>query len=489
VIALAPLEAERIDRFLQQLDRVGVDVRHLNSLLENESTPLMTDVILQTYVGKAADAVAAVQVADVWDNYVARKFEDERIRQEAAGKTPLYPPAVIRKWLNWVALQLRSHTQDQHRFFVEELQPDWLPRNGMILSYAVTFGVLLAAAYLLTRFTFEAGLLILYGEEGVRNYLPDYQKISIPLGALWIVLISWVFARRSRGYAGAIMMWLLSGIVFGSMIWVPYRDMPALALVGGAITAVIAVALVRIGIQVFGYADKDIVCVKRRKWDWTKAGRGLAIGVVFVLLISLVSDTARAMFYEGMAFGPALQRSLSFDTVVWWNWGLPGLLSMSLFLLLVFGLGWGSVVLRDEVDLPNQGILDSGKNGITVAAGGVLAGLSFSLAIGLPCYLGLGFKASSGGCVYGNPSALLSGLAFGLGFGAILGLVFGLILGGLAWLRHNILRLLLTLDRHRVPWRFERFLAYAARIHLLRSVGGGFEFIDQELQAYFERGK
>jgi hypothetical protein len=116
----------------------------------------------------------------------------------------------------------------------------------------------------------------------------------------------------------------------------------------------------------------------------------------------------------------------------------------------------------------------------------VLAGLIFSLAIGLPCYLGIGFKTSGGSCVYGDPRALWSGLAFGCGFGAILGLVFGLILGGLAWLRHHLLRLLLTLDRRQIPRRFEGFLLYAARIHLLRRVGGGFEFIDQELQSTFE---
>jgi hypothetical protein len=485
VVSLAPLEADRIDKFLGQLDRAGVDVSHLHSLLENESTPLMTDVILQTYIGKPAHAVADVQVVDVWDNYVARKFEDEEARQAARGKAMSYPPAMTRKWLRWVALQLHTHTQDRHRYFVEELQPDWLPGGWRMLSNGVTFLVLLAAAYLLTRFTFQAGLPILYGEEGVHDYLADYLSISIPLGALWIVSISWVFARRSRSVAGPVIMGLLSGIAFGSMIWVPYREAPGLALAGGALTAVIGMGLVRIVIQILGFSDKDIVCIKRKRWDWTKAGRGLVIGVVFVLVISLVSDVARAMFYEGMGFGPALQRAFSFDTVVWWNWGLPGLLSMSLFLLLVFGLGWGGVVLREEVDLPNQGILDSGANGITVAGGGVLAGLIFSLAIGLPCYLGIGFKTSSGSCAYGDLSALWSGLGFGLGYGAILGLIFGLILGGLAWLRHHLLRLLLAMDRRQIPWRFERFLAYAAGIHLLRRVGGGFEFIDQELQAYF----
>ena len=127
------------------------------------------------------------------------------------------------------------------------------------------------------------------------------------------------------------MLGVLSGIVFGTTIWIPYRGMPALALIGGAIAGVIAVALVRTLIKILGYSEKQIVCVKSRKWDWTKAGNGLVIGIVFVLIIGLISDVTRAMFFEGTQFWPAVQKALSFDTVVWWNWGLPGLVSLSLF--------------------------------------------------------------------------------------------------------------------------------------------------------------
>jgi hypothetical protein len=76
---------------------------------------------------------------------------------------------------------------------------------------------------------------------------------------------------------------------------------------------------------------------------------------------------------------------------------------------------------------------------------------------------------------------------FGLAYGAILGLIFGQILGGFAWLRHVLLRLLLYLNHQQIPLYLERFLMYATKMHLLRRVGGGFEFIDQELQAYFEK--
>lgn len=174
-------------------------------------------------------------------------------------------------------------------------------------------------------------------------------------------------------------------------------------------------------------------------------------------------------------------------TVVWWNWTLPGLFSLTLFFLLVLGMGWGEVVLRDDVDLPNQGIIDSGRNGIIVAAGGIIAGLLYGLAIGLPCFFGLGFKASNEVCASGELGSLFSGLGIGIGIGAILGLIFGQIFGGFAWFRHYLIRALLYLDRRQIPWQLEWFLAHAADLHLLRRVGGGFEFIDQDLQTYFER--
>jgi hypothetical protein len=75
----------------------------------------------------------------------------------------------------------------------------------------------------------RAGLPILYGEEGVREYLSDYLRLSVPLGSIWIVLIIWVFARRSSSWLPSIGVGLLSGLIFGTMIWIPYREMPALA--------------------------------------------------------------------------------------------------------------------------------------------------------------------------------------------------------------------------------------------------------------------
>lgn len=487
IIRLVPLDIDRINVFLKRLDQVGIDVAPLYSLLENECTPLMTDVILQTYEGLPAEQLKDVQPADIWGKYVERKFNDESTRCKIASAEPPYPPWHAQKWLSWLARQLDTHTQDRHRFFVEELQPNWLPKSGNSICNGLAFLIVFFAAYLSVRFAFQAGVLVYYGRTGVENYLSDYLRISVPLGSLWLAALIWVVSRRSASYFGPLIIGLLTVFAFGSMIWIPYKSMPWLALIGGSLTGLILMIITRLVIKILGFCDRQIVCVKRKRWDWSKAAWGIFVGIIFILLIYFVSDVTRAMFFEELSLIAAFQKTFSFETVVWWNWGLPGLFSMTAFFLIVLGLGWGEVVLRDEVDKPNQGIRDSGRNALFVASGGIFAGLIFSLGIGVPCYLGLGMNAAGQSCAGGAPDSLLTGLKLGMGYGFLLALSFGLIFGGLACLRHYLVRFYLYLNNQQVPWHLEEFLLYASKLHLLRSVGGGFEFIDQELQAYFNR--
>jgi hypothetical protein len=487
VIRIMPLDVDRIDTFLKHLDRVGVRTDYLYPLLEHERTPLMTDVILQTYEGRLSEQVQALQVSNIWGQYVDRKFYDEGSRRKAAGDDLPFTPTHTRRWLAWLAHQLDRRTQDRHRFFMEEIQPDWLPLLWRIGSSCLTFGILFLAAYIVTRFVITTGMPIFYGEEEAQNLLADSRLLTVPLASLWIASFIWVISRRSASFTGPIIIGFLTGVVFGSMIYVPYQELPILALIGGGITTLIVIPLVRLLIKILGFSQRQIVCVKRRRWDWKKAGSGLFIGMVFISIISLVSDIARAMFFERMQFWQAFQQSFTLDTIVWWNWGLPGLLSMGLFFLLVFGMSWGDIVLRDEIAQPNQGIKDSGRIGLVVAGGALAAGVVFSIGIGLPCFLGFGTKASTGACTAGEPGSLFSGLGLGAGYGLVLALIFGFIFGGFAWLRHYIVRLMFYLNRRQIPWRLGSFLKYAARMGMLRSVGGGFEFIDQALQEHFSK--
>jgi len=76
------------------------------------------------------------------------------------------------------------------------------------------------------------------------------------------------------------------------------------------------------------------------------------------------------------------------------------------------------------------------------------------------------------------------GLIPGLIAGLSVGLLAGLLIGGLACLRHSVVRLLLWRSRA-IPLNYPRFLDYAAERILLRKVGGGYIFVHRLLLEYF----
>jgi hypothetical protein len=68
--------------------------------------------------------------------------------------------------------------------------------------------------------------------------------------------------------------------------------------------------------------------------------------------------------------------------------------------------------------------------------------------------------------------------------GLLIGGIFGLFNGGIACIKHVLLRIFLWRTKS-IPWNYSRFLDYAAERILLRKVGGGYIFIHRLLLDYF----
>jgi hypothetical protein len=79
---------------------------------------------------------------------------------------------------------------------------------------------------------------------------------------------------------------------------------------------------------------------------------------------------------------------------------------------------------------------------------------------------------------------LLHALFWALVNAAVPSLAVGLSCGGLAYVQHFVLRLLLWCTRY-MPFGYPRFLDYAAERILLRKVGGGYIFVHRLLLEYF----
>ena len=68
--------------------------------------------------------------------------------------------------------------------------------------------------------------------------------------------------------------------------------------------------------------------------------------------------------------------------------------------------------------------------------------------------------------------------------GSVLGLLVGLFYGGLACIKHFVLRFILYRQGH-IPWNYAHFLDWAVERILLEKAGSGYIFIHPQLQEYF----
>jgi hypothetical protein len=215
-------------------------------------------------------------------------------------------------------------------------------------------------------------------------------------------------------------------------------------------------------------------------WSWRSLGQSLlakrhtstTLWVILLIVLSYgllwLVDASIIGLVVGLALG------LSFGLSFW--------------LLLGLFQGVSSETMCDEHRVvPNQGIRRSVHNSLTLglistAIIWVSAVLSSALYLGL--VLGLnGLGVPGLGPIPSLSILLLSAVALFVNALKI-ALSAGLLNGGLASLRHGVIRLLLWRVGS-IPWNLPRFLDAAAERILLRKVGGGYIFVHRLLLEYF----
>ena len=135
----------------------------------------------------------------------------------------------------------------------------------------------------------------------------------------------------------------------------------------------------------------------------------------------------------------------------------------------VGGLTGGLITNRTG---PNQGIWQSARNAAFIFVG-------LSVVVGVP--LGI---ATASAWQFITSAFPIVGIQMGICFGVGSGFATSLFYGGLAVIKHLILRIILWLDK-KFPWRLVLFLDYATNCVFLRKVGGGYLFMHRKLQEYF----
>ena len=192
-------------------------------------------------------------------------------------------------------------------------------------------------------------------------------------------------------------------------------------------------------------------------------GNGLFIGLLIGLIIGLSIGLREEQFTIGIFFG--LNAGLIFGVSYW------------LLLAILKALSSEMIDEHQHVQ-PNQGTWASARNSIIIGfISGSISWLVCSLSYTLSYTYIDNFSAALS-------IGQLTARSIGLLIGVSAGLLYGLLNGGLAFLQHWTLRLLLW-HAGSIPWSYPRFLDYAAERILLRKVGGGYIFIHQELLEYF----
>ena len=141
-VAIQPLELDQIDAALAQagarLDGVRTAIRDDVVLQELAATPLLFSVMILAYQDRDSQSIAAFGTLEDRRDHLFAAYVDKMF--ERRGDNTQYLGERTRRWLVWLARGMKRHSQTT--FYIEQLQPDWLPRRQ---QWAPTLGVALGA--------------------------------------------------------------------------------------------------------------------------------------------------------------------------------------------------------------------------------------------------------------------------------------------------------------------------------------------------------
>jgi eukaryotic-like serine/threonine-protein kinase len=506
-----PLTEQQVDAYLasagERLASVQKVLRADPALRKIVTTPLMLSVLILAYheesnkeqtAGDSSEARPEEDASEVlrrvFKHYVKRMFE----RRGANSK---HNPDITKHRLSWLARQMLKHKQSI--FYIERMQPNWLPENhapqrhsrlaaGLIFAFlgALLIGpfsgyLIFQSSELQSSFALALVLILLFGcisgllfgllngllytrETGGQEHdgkwslrrLGTHIFRGVFNGLLVGLLVGFpagLFLSHLRGGGDE----LSSGIVQSIFFW----------LFGSAVFALIDGLL---GIQVTEIQHAET-------FDWLKEKMtsnllkylffGLLASLLFALLVGLISLLYLWRVYSPTNLLGALPAALANSR--------SALLATPLLILISGLLGGltggltGKKMDDDNLTTPNVGIRRSALHGLLVGVATGLIGFLFGGAYGFLF------------AVTHIPLPILpTSLIFGLILGLLTGLISGMRSGGNAFFEHLALRWVLS-KNNSLPWNYMHFLNYAVERILLIKVGGGYIFIHRLLLDYF----
>ena len=485
-VIVQPLTQEQIDAYLvsagAEVEALRVALRNDLDLQELAKTPLMLSILTLAYQGMPLDEITALGSLKatrwrVFDSYVLSMLKRRSAEMH-------YTPQQTMQWLAWLARRMKQ--QGQTVFYLERMQPDWLPEGRLSPIYE-RLAVRLPGMLIGVLICLVVNTLFLSPFNNMIFYI-IFGLIGVLLGGLFsgriiaklssgIRLESWRISRF-HFILGHLRNELLIGLGIGLSFGLIFelRNWLSFGLIFGLIGILLSEILVG--------KDRTIQPREIIIWSWRSFSQSLinAGHMRNTLLVGVLGGLSRGLGrmpsdVPSVVPSVGLNGELSAGMSV----GLSVGLSYWLLLGLFNGLSSDALDERRRI-VPNQGIRRSARNSILV---GLISGLVSSPIVILSYGLSYGLlRGLSGGLIGWLSYGLSHGLIYVLIVGLAGGLLAGLLSGGLACIQHSVLLWLLWRSGF-IPWNYVRFLDFAAERILLRKVGGGYIFVHRLLLDYF----
>jgi hypothetical protein len=580
-VIIQPLGEDQVDAYFEA---TGKSLTGLRSLLRNNAelrelvrTPLMLHVLILAYRDVPVQALPKRGTI---------QEQQQQILQQYVQRMLALPPVHVTsksmvRWLSWIAQQMRTHNLTV--FYLEHLQPKWLPPGRMqgiydwlaVRFYGSLLGLLISfLIYIMLYSSISLPDMIWFGLTGglvgglvsrstvvtfqfttiVREWKQKGKKLvlsSVGCGICFGMSIGYTFYilgdRETSPYwyifgisAGLCTFLLCSNIEADKSVPPAHTILPShhhswwkrsflpglhmnhlhLALMVGLLFGLsrgLSVALSR-GLSfapnrglIFALSEGLIFALSRGLSFWLSFGAGIILLSLLLLaakrniiLTEIITWSlprlAQKLFSQAhlkmtlrLFLFASIPCGLTYGLSVGLSAGLSFALRIGLSTALIYWilLGVWSSLSQEVLDdhrriVPNEGIKRSVRNGTLL---GLIAGILCGLVALLNAIInGTLFYGLS----YGLNRGLSYGPSYGLSYGlsvALMATIIGALIawfstGGLAGLRHLLLRLLLA-RASLLPWRTIRFLDKTTRRVLLYRDGGGYRFIHRLLLEYF----
>ena len=126
-IVVQHLSAQQADSYLTEIGPAGEAVRramgHDPMLGEMLDSPLMLNIVTAAYAGQPGSQPRLSGTLKERRDHLFGAYVDQMFRRRGVDRH--YPPQRTVHWLTWLAWQMVRHSQTV--FYIERLQPDWLP--------------------------------------------------------------------------------------------------------------------------------------------------------------------------------------------------------------------------------------------------------------------------------------------------------------------------------------------------------------------------